>query len=211
MKVGNFSAGAYSRSLLRRQDSGFTATQDKITGWVSAEAPAVMFGARASLQPAKATVENVDLAVAIFDPTSAHMDKPSFEIAAIANDLGKSFSLSYFQHFVLRRKIYNPLEEAHVTHIVNYVDVGTKVSVVRGAGARMGVAASWQLNKNHMFKAKVDNHRASLAWVFKNWTYPSFALSTCGKYDFKTGQPSVGATLSIQSMSQRLIRYISLL
>jgi hypothetical protein len=201
---GRLAAGAYSRSFMNYRANGESEFNDKFTSWMSLEFPAIMLGARANITPSNRAkpVENVDLALAFFDPTSAHMDKPSFEIAAVAKDLGKSFSLSYFQHFVLRRKIYNPLEENHITHIVNYVDVGTKVSVDQQRNATMGVAASWQLNKNHMMKAKVDNHRLTLAWVFKNWTYPSFALSLCTKYDWKTAMPSIAGTFNVQSTNE---------
>jgi len=160
-------------------------------------------GLRAPYDINTRTIGKADLALTIRTTNTSNVeDRPPFEITALIRQMGQSFTFSYFQHFVVRRRIYNPFEEKHVKQIVNYIDVGTIVDVQDDGHTNLSIAASWQLNKNHMIKAKVDNRRASLAYVFKSWFHPALSLSIAGKYDYATMRPSLGFILNLQSTFQ---------
>jgi len=114
-------------------------------------------------------------------------------------DWGKEFSISYFQHFVVRRNVYNPFEAKNVKQIVNYIDIGTQIKVNAEGHPEIAVAGSWQINKNHMLKGKVDNKRLSLAYIFKSWFHPSVSVAVSGKYDYAKMKPDLGVVINLES------------
>ena len=166
------------------------------TAWAAVRpVPAIAFGTNVKLTPTSPSYEiDADFALNIRDPDALIYDRPAYEISFKALSFGKTFLLSYFQHFVTRRRIYNPTEEAHVTHITNYIDVGAEVAVEKEK-LEFAVGGSWQINKNNMTKARLSHNSVQSSWVFKSWANPSFIAAVNAGYHFKKMSPQYGLSV----------------
>jgi hypothetical protein len=167
-----------------------------VTAWAAMRPmPAIAVGANVKLNPTPEGFDpDVDFALNIRDPDAIIYDRPSYEISLKALSKGKTFLLSYFQHFVTRRRIYNPTEEKHVTHITNYIDVGAEVAVEKEK-LEFAVGGSWQLNKNNLLKARLSHDAIQSSYVFKTWANPSFIAAFNAGYSFKKNAPQYGLSI----------------
>jgi hypothetical protein len=102
----------------------------------------------------------------------------------------QEFVASYCHHLTVRRNIHNPLEKAHNRSIHNYIDLAMEVvyrnEIGSGAAAQaqeaaaapaaalappsIRLGASWQLNKNSMIKARVQDDSVGLLYAIKSWS-----------------------------------------
>lgn len=165
-----------------------------LAAWAAVKpTPAMSFGANLRALPTAEGrfVPDADFAINIKDPDALIYDRPAYEISLKTLSLGKSFSLAYFQHFVIRRKIYNPMEQSHVTHITNYIDVGAEVTVEKDK-MLFGIGSSWQLNKNNLVKARLNKDSLQASYVLKTWANPSFTLALNTGYNFAKNLPQYG-------------------
>lgn len=173
----------------------------QISAWTAVKpVPAIAIGANFKLEPTKEGpyARTVDLAVNIRDPDATIYDRPAFEIAFKSLDMGKTFSLSYFQHFVIRRKIYNVMEAKNVTHITNYVDMGAEISIEKDK-MNFGVGGSWQMNKNNLIKAQLAKERIQASYIFKTWGNPAFVFAFNGGFNFKHMTPQFGLAVTCEA------------
>eukprot|EP00899_Mesostigma_viride_P005525 jgi/Mesvir1/14974/Mv14637-RA.1 len=145
-------------------------------------------------------------------PSAVHSSplSPSFDICLEVQER-RQLIASYFQHLVVTRKVANPFEEEGVVGITNYIDIGCQIvqsldetdSTVPDAQ----FAASWQVNKNWLLKAKVSSYAVAAAAVFKAWWNPSFTLGIMGRCNFNTWKPSIGAVFKVENFGD--VRYES--
>lgn len=124
--------------------------------------------------------------------------KPKFDLTFLIKNF-KTYHLTYFQHFVTRRKIYNQFEEKHVTHITNYFDLGFEM-IADEKDIDLKIAGSYQLNKNNMMKGRIDRERVQATYVLKTWFQPSLSFAaTCG-FNFKNRLPEYGIGVTLQNI-----------
>lgn len=173
-----------------------------VTAWTALKpVPEVSLGANFKFDPRddrRGYEVDADFAVTIRDADALIFDRPAYEILFLAKNRGESFHLSYFQHFVTRRLIRNPLEEKHVTHITNYVDVGAEVAV-KDERMKFAIAGSWQMNKNNLLKMRLSQDNVQASYIFKTWANPAIVLGTNVGINFKTGKPQVGLSLTCEA------------
>lgn len=161
--------------------------------------PEISIGANIKMEPsASGYVPEADFALNIRDPHAVIYDRPAYEIALIAKNRGASYHLSYFQHFVTRRRIQNPMEEDHVTHITNYIDVGAEVAV-EAESMSFGIGTSWQINKNNLVKGRLNQNGAQASYIFKTWANPSFIVALTTGLNFQTGRPMHGIAVTCEA------------
>ncbi|XP_071706871.1 uncharacterized protein [Rutidosis leptorrhynchoides] len=119
------------------------------------------------------------------------------------------FIASFYQHFVVQRRVKNPLEENEVVGITNYIDFGFELQTRidnrkesnRIQDSTFQVAASWQANKNILVKAKGGPLDSSLCLAFKSWWKPSFTFSMSAVRD-RTGKTSYGFGLCVDNVRE---------
>lgn len=184
-----------SASINSRQDL------PKLGAWAAVRPiPEISLGANFHMDPTPEGqyIADADFAVNIRDPNAVIYDRPAYEITLVAKNRGAAYHLSYFQHFVTRRQIRNPIEDKHVTHITNYVDVGSEV-IVEQDSLKFAIGSSWQLNKNNLIKARLSQNGAQVGYVFKTWANPSFVLSLNSGLNFKTGRPMYGIGVTCEA------------
>jgi hypothetical protein len=149
-------------------------------------------------------VSDIACTLAYHSPSSTAGASPAFEAALTVSDMGKRILLSYFQHLVTRRKIYNPTEEANVTQIINYIDLGMEVEMSRtNTGqpqTRLDVGGSWQLNKSLLLKAKAGSSGVHGALKFKTWGLPKLCGSVSSGLDWQ-GRVRYGISLSVEDLN----------
>ena len=161
--------------------------------------PEVSLGANIKMEPSsQGYTAEADFAINVRDPDAIIYDRPSYEITLIAKNRGASYHLSYFQHFVTRRRIHNPMEEDHVTHITNYVDVGAEVAV-EADSMKFGIGGSWQLNKNNLIKGRLSQNGAQMSYIVKTWANPSFIMALTSGLNFQTGKPMYGISFTCEA------------
>ncbi|KAJ7974569.1 Beta-galactosidase [Quillaja saponaria] len=133
---------------------------------------------------------------------------PSFNFCL---ELAKSsqFIASFYQHFVVQRRVKNPLEGDEVVGITNYIDFGfelqTKVDAKTSnniSDSTFQAAASWQANKNFLLKAKAGPRSSSVALAFKSWWKPSFTWSISAIRDRYVGNWAYGFGIRIENIRE---------
>ncbi|OVA07589.1 hypothetical protein BVC80_8965g19 [Macleaya cordata] len=134
---------------------------------------------------------------------------PSFNFSL---ELARSSQLiaSFYQHVVVQRRVKNPFEEDGVVGITNYIDFGFELETrIDRAGSTNNVqdstfqiAASWQANKNFLFKGKVGPFSSSLALAFKSWWKPSFTFSISAVRDRKLGTTGFGFGIRVEDLRE---------
>lgn len=173
----------------------------KLSAWTALRPlPEIAIGANLKLDPTRdGDYEgDADFAINIRDADALIYDRPAYEITFVAKNRGSSFLLSYFQHFVMRRLVRNPLEESHVTHITNYVDVGAEVAVEKEK-MKFGIAGSWQINKNNLVKARLSQDNLQGAYILKTWANPAFVFAANLGLNFHTGKPQYGLSITCEA------------
>ncbi|KAI3976269.1 hypothetical protein MKX01_021811 [Papaver californicum] len=133
---------------------------------------------------------------------------------AIGYGLGSSSPLSpsfNFCHELARSsQVKNPFEEDGVVGITNYIDFGfelqTRVDKAESANtdqdSTFQIAASWQANKNFLFKGKVGPLSSSIALAFKSWWKPSFTFSLSAVRDRRTATTGFGFGLRVEDLRE---------
>uniref|UniRef100_A0A5B7BFW6 Uncharacterized protein n=1 Tax=Davidia involucrata TaxID=16924 RepID=A0A5B7BFW6_DAVIN len=134
---------------------------------------------------------------------------PSFNFGL---ELAKNsqFVASFYQHVVVQRRVKNPLEENEVVGITNYIDFGfelqTRVDDDKTSNnipdSTFQVAASWQANKNFLFKGKVGPLSSSVALAFKSWWKPSFTFSISATRDRAVGKTAFGFGIRVDNLRE---------
>ncbi|XP_057515332.1 uncharacterized protein LOC130796918 isoform X1 [Amaranthus tricolor] len=137
---------------------------------------------------------------------------PSFNFCLeLANS--SQFIASFYQHVVVQRKVQNPFEENGIIGITNYLDFGFELKTRlednnasdKSQDSTFQVAASWQANKNFLFKGKAGPLSSTLSLAFKSWWKPSFTFSISATRDHTVGNSSFG--FSIRAENLREARY----
>ncbi|KAK6928334.1 hypothetical protein RJ641_006925 [Dillenia turbinata] len=134
---------------------------------------------------------------------------PSFNFSL---ELAKSseFIASFYQHFVVQRRVKNPFEENEIVGITNYIDFGFELkSRVDDAqlsktipDSTFHIAASWQANKNFLVKGKVGPLSSSVALAFKSWWKPSFTFSVSATRDRTVGKTALGFGIRVENLRE---------
>ncbi|OMO80675.1 hypothetical protein CCACVL1_12825 [Corchorus capsularis] len=131
----------------------------------------------------------------------------SFEIAKCSQ-----FIASFYQHLIVQRKVQNPLEDDDKV-ITNYLDFGielqtrmddtkTVISNNNISDSTFQVAASWQLNKNFLFKGKVGPLSSSMALAFKSWWKPAFTFNISATRNHISGATGYGFGLRVENIRE---------
>lgn len=173
----------------------------KIGGWASIRPmPEISLGANIKLDPTpdRGYVADTDFAINVRDSEALIYDRPAYEITFVAKNRGQSYHLSYFQHFVTRRAIRNPLEDHNVTHITNYIDVGAEVSIEQEK-MKFGLGGSWQVNKNNLLKGRLSQDNVQASYIFKSWANPAVVLALNSGINFRTGKPMYGLAITCEA------------
>jgi hypothetical protein len=174
----------------------------RVTAWTALRPlPEVSIGAHFKFDPRddnSGYVNDADFAINIRDADALIYDRPAYEITFLAKNRGESFHLSYFQHFVTRRLVRNPIEADHVTHITNYVDAGAEVSVQQER-MKFAIGGSWQINKNNLIKGRLSQDNVQASYIIKTWANPAIVLGLNGGLNFKTGKPQYGFSLTCEA------------
>uniref|UniRef100_A0A0D9WK45 Uncharacterized protein n=1 Tax=Leersia perrieri TaxID=77586 RepID=A0A0D9WK45_9ORYZ len=134
---------------------------------------------------------------------------PSFNFSL---ELVRSTQLvaSFYQHFVVQRRVLNPREEEHIVGTTNYVDFGLELatSVDKGKAKENGsdplfqVAAGWQASKNFLVKGKLGPSKSSIALALKSWWRPFFTFSFTAMYDHLKRTGSYGFGISLEDLKE---------
>jgi hypothetical protein len=118
----------------------------------------------------------------------------------------------------------NPLEAGDVIGISNAIDLGLHIAVpfaspggaggTGGAGdggggaataveadggAGVTLAASWQVNKNVMAKARLSHASLAAALAMKSWLNPSLAAAAAVEWRFGEKSPRFGLHVSVEN------------
>lgn len=134
---------------------------------------------------------------------------PSFNFGLeLAHD--SQFIASFYQHFVVQRKVQNPFEENGIIGITNYLDFGFELRTRLEDGETLNtsqdstfqVAGSWQANKNFLLKGKAGPVSSTLSLAFKSWWKPSFTFSLSANRDHTVGSTSFGFGIRVENLRE---------
>ncbi|KAL0450662.1 UNVERIFIED_CONTAM: hypothetical protein Slati_1622600 [Sesamum latifolium] len=108
---------------------------------------------------------------------------PSFNFGL---ELAKNsqFIASFYQHVVVQR-------QRRRRQVVNNTHDST-----------FQIAASWQANKNFLFKGKVGPLSSSIALAFKSWWKPAFTLSMSATRDRATAETAYGFGIRVDNIRE---------
>uniref|UniRef100_A0A0D3GB72 Uncharacterized protein n=1 Tax=Oryza barthii TaxID=65489 RepID=A0A0D3GB72_9ORYZ len=117
---------------------------------------------------------------------------------------------SFYQHFVVQRRVMNPREEEHIIGTTNFVDFGLELATSldkdkakeNASNPSFQVAASWQASKNFLVKGKLGPSKSSMALAMKSWWRPFFTFSFTAMYDHLKGTGSYGFGISIEDLKE---------
>ncbi|TVU20210.1 hypothetical protein EJB05_36409 [Eragrostis curvula] len=132
---------------------------------------------------------------------------PSF-IFALELARNTQLTASFYQHLVVQRRVKNPFEDDEVVGITNYIDFGLELAArvdkdkKTESGNSFQLAASWQANKNFLFKGKLGPSMSSVAVAFKSWWKPSFTFSVTAVNDHLKGTTSYGFGIRVEDLRQ---------
>uniref|UniRef100_A0A803MHB3 Uncharacterized protein n=1 Tax=Chenopodium quinoa TaxID=63459 RepID=A0A803MHB3_CHEQI len=136
---------------------------------------------------------------------------PSFNFCLeLANS--SQFVSSFYQHFVVQRKVQKSkkIEENEIIGITNYLDFGFELKTSlednntsdKSQNSTFQVAASWQANKNFLFKGKVGPLSSTLSLAFKSWWKPAFTISFSAIRDHTVGNTSFGFGIRVENLRE---------
>uniref|UniRef100_A0A0E0DUS6 Uncharacterized protein n=1 Tax=Oryza meridionalis TaxID=40149 RepID=A0A0E0DUS6_9ORYZ len=117
---------------------------------------------------------------------------------------------SFYQHFVVQRKVMNPREEEHIIGTTNFVDFGLELATSldkdkakeNDSNPLFQVAASWQASRNFLVKGKFGPSKSSMALAMKSWWRPFFTFSFTAMYDHLNGTGSYGFGISVEDLKE---------
>jgi hypothetical protein len=136
---------------------------------------------------------DLDAAVSLSQP-------PLYEVSLALDSVRREVVAGYTHSLTVRRKVYNPLEPAHVRGIYQYVDLGFEVrrKLEPPFSSTLALAASLQLNRSALLKARVGSRDASASLALKTWTDPSVTLCVTGVWDRAHNDTGIGVFLSME-------------
>lgn len=186
------------RALPRAQSflSAAPARADAANVKAGAGGAAAALGASSSAQP------RFDVGAAV-----SVSQAPLYELSLAFDGARKEVVAGFVYNQVLRRKVYNVLEDRRVKGIYNYVDLGLELrrplmmdarNPTAAAPASLALAAAWQLNRNVMFKGRVGTNDASASVVFKSWWDTAVTACATVTLDRRTFGTSAGFFLSAE-------------
>eukprot|EP01102_Stenamoeba_stenopodia_P005250 TRINITY_DN15801_c0_g1_i1.p1 TRINITY_DN15801_c0_g1~~TRINITY_DN15801_c0_g1_i1.p1 ORF type:complete len:429 (-),score=89.73 TRINITY_DN15801_c0_g1_i1:46-1245(-) len=149
------------------------------------------------------TLEDLQFTLGYHSPGTVSDAQPKFETALSVSNFGKRLNLTYYQHLVSRRRIYNPFEEKNVKQIVNYLDLGMEVELQNDNGKtenRLDVGVGWQTSKNLAFKGKVGSSGVFGVLKCKTWGSPKVCASISAGVDWDSN-PRYGVSLSLEDIN----------
>lgn len=134
---------------------------------------------------------------------------PSF-IFSLELARSTEFIASFYQHMVVQRRVKNPFEDDQIVGITNYIDFGLELATridkdkpsESANNSLFQFAASWQANKNFLFKGKLGPSKSSVALAFKSWWRPSFTFSVTAVNDHLKGTRSYGFGIRVEDLRQ---------
>jgi hypothetical protein len=112
--------------------------------------------------------------------------------------------VSYSHRLTALRNIWNPFEQrSNVLDITNQIDIGASVQQTFGVDKATGVemTGAWQVNKNVLAKARVNQDSVGSCVVLKNWWDPSTTMSVSADHHMSSGETTFGLTLSLNALS----------
>jgi hypothetical protein len=137
------------------------------------------------------------------------LKRPLFEMSlAVDGARGYDVVAGYTQSFVVRRAVYNPLEEGRVKGVYQHVDLGVEArkALRPPFAASLDLAAAWQLNRCVLLKARLGTQRdAAVTLALRTWTEPSVVLCLTGSLS-GSGEPGVGLSLALAGGAEREYR-----
>jgi hypothetical protein len=140
--------------------------------------------------------------------------QPLFEMSlAVDGAAGYDVVAGYTQSFVVRRAVYNPLEEARVKGVYQHVDLSVEArkALRPPFAAALDLAAAWHWNRCVQLKARLGTQRdVALSLALRTWTEPSLVLCLTGSVDGKSGEPGVGVALTVAGGGEREYRAAAL-
>eukprot|EP00696_Hemimastix_kukwesjijk_P001915 gnl/Hemi2/12323_TR4215_c0_g1_i1.p1 gnl/Hemi2/12323_TR4215_c0_g1~~gnl/Hemi2/12323_TR4215_c0_g1_i1.p1 ORF type:complete len:413 (-),score=101.85 gnl/Hemi2/12323_TR4215_c0_g1_i1:224-1462(-) len=153
-------------------------------------------------------------------PLSPTDPSPSFEFTTKITQLDQHrriLQLSLFNRIVAQRACYNPLEKKGVNFINNNIDIGfvLKKDLTRD-GVAADVAASWQVNKNHLFKVRYSQRNKAFSshsslpeitglWAFRVWWDPTLLVGVSTR--LSQDAPSLGFHVEVATNKPQLRYY----
>jgi hypothetical protein len=131
---------------------------------------------------------------------------PLYELSLAYDGANKEVVAGFLYNQVLRRRVYNPIEDDSVKGIWNYLDLGVELrrplvanmQQAGGAPASFAVASAWQLNRNWMIKGRVGTNDISASLVAKNWWSTAFTGCVTASFDRRTYTSGVGFFISAE-------------
>lgn len=136
---------------------------------------------------------DLDAAVCVASPAQ-------FEASLALDGARKEVVAGYVSSLTVRREVYNPFEARNVRGIYNYADVGFEFrrSLLAPFPTALGVGASWQLNKNWLFKVRAGSRDAAASVAFKSWLDPWVTLCASVTLDRVRQEKGVGLSVTIE-------------
>jgi hypothetical protein len=166
----------------------------------------------------EATPRSTSYAIS-YSPDGAATGRSRFTTALELKE-ARELSVSLLYHIAASRQVKNPTEDTKVVGITNYLDLGLQItsSLVENGSAtqqldglanqqdsNLRLAASWQVNKNWLAKARLGSDAAAFALALKAWWQPSLTFAISAVYDFATRAPRLGFTFNLENYGN--IRY----
>jgi hypothetical protein len=128
--------------------------------------------------------------------------QPTFS-AALEVVEGRALVVSFYQHMLAVRRVFNPFEGSDVVGIANAVDVGLRLVMPLlaaeggeggggggGGGSSSGhiqLGTAWQPNKNTYVKARLGSDGLAAAVALKSWYQPSMSVAASAEWRFASG------------------------
>lgn len=154
-----------------------------------------------------------------YSPNGAPTGRSGFTTALEMKE-ARELTVSLLYHIAASRQCHNPAESSQVVGITNYLDLGLQITssllengsaadqvdgLVSQQDSNLRLAASWQVNKNWLVKARLGSDAAALALALKAWWQPSLTFGISAVYDFATRAPRLGFTFNLENYGN--IRY----
>ena len=137
---------------------------------------------------------DIDAAISVSQPRA-------FDVSLALDGARGEVVAGYLHHLSVRRRVLNPLAEANVVGIWNYIDLGVELRrQLRPPFANTAtLGAGWQVNKNIMVKGRIGSSGAAATVALKTWWDPAVTLSVSTAYDASRRESMVGLRIGVES------------
>jgi hypothetical protein len=165
-------------------------------GWLIARYKALLLGVRVK-EPLSLTPElreRSSLAVSYSPSTLTEGPSDKSFVAELEVVDGSRLTFAISQRLALVRRVLNPFEDKAVIGITSYLTYGLKMTVPidQQPPSEMQVveaAASYQVNKNWLVKAKCGTKGLDAIVGFRMWSFPSLLVLLGGSYSPQSASP----------------------